>query len=384
MSKIIEKLKKKFSNLEAKIELKQHSINGLFEREIIALNANYNEQNLEVRYSRELNLYRDGLLKQKETKMRLEIDQVNMMGKKIKNLEFKRGVVKSAKLCIGKLIKKEFKLSRIFDVSQLIRYKNYLGLDEVIQTVDESNDENVLAEAMFISVINGSLETAKLFVEYGADVNGSDAFTSAPYSTYIVFHILEFGKTVLMLASKYGHLEVVKYLVENGADVNAKRGYDNQTALLLASSRGHFEIVKYLVENGADVNAKIGYQNETALIYASGRGYLEMVKYLTENGADVNAKDDWHRTALMYGDVNARDEYKETALMRASVNGHLEIVKYLVEHGADVNATNADKKTALKLASENFHLKIVKYLFHKKVNFLVAKYLKYNHKPTVK
>ena len=87
MSKIIEELHLKFSNIETKIALKKLSINDSYQREIKALNDNYNEQNLEEKYSRELNLYRDELLKQKETKMRLEIDQANMETKQIKNLE---------------------------------------------------------------------------------------------------------------------------------------------------------------------------------------------------------------------------------------------------------------------------------------------------------
>ena len=125
-----------------------------------------------------------------------------MEEKQNKNLIFKRGVVESEKLCIKRVIKKEFKLNKIFEISHLVKYKKYFGLDQVIQTVDESNDENVLSDAIY-------------------------------------------------LASELGHLEKVKYLVENGADVNAKDRFD-RTALIFASENGHFEIVKYLVENGAD------------------------------------------------------------------------------------------------------------------------------------
>ena len=213
---MFEELEQKFNKIQTKIELKQHSINESYQREIKALNDNYNEQNLEEKYSRELNLYRDELLKQKETKMRLEIDQANMETKQIKNLEFKRGVVKSAKISIRQLIKKEIKLNKIFSISQLIKYKNNLGLNKVIQTVNQSIDTKVLSEAMFASVKKGSLEMAILFVEYGADMNAN-----------------EYGKTASMLASGNGHLKIVKCLIEH---VNAN--YDiGRTALMNASER---------------------------------------------------------------------------------------------------------------------------------------------------
>ena len=94
--------------------------------------------------------------------------------KQIKNLEFKQGLVKSEKTCIGQLIKKEFKFNKIFSISNLIKYKNYLGLNEVIETAKQSNDKLILLEAMSLASQLGNLELVKYLVENGADINAKD------------------------------------------------------------------------------------------------------------------------------------------------------------------------------------------------------------------
>ena len=172
---MFEELELKFTNIQNKIELKKHTINDSFQRDIKAVNESFNEKSLEQKYSTELNLYRDGLLKQISTNMRSEIDQVGWEHKQFKkNIEFKRGSVKSAKISVGRLIKKEFKLSKIFSIGQLIKYKNYLGLEQVIGTDDESNDKNVLNKAMHLASENGRIEIVKYLVENGADVDAKD------------------------------------------------------------------------------------------------------------------------------------------------------------------------------------------------------------------
>ena len=63
--------------------------------------------------------------------------------------------------------------------------------------------------------------------------------------------------TTLIYASKNGHLETAKLLIANGADVN-NRGEDEDkfTPLIYASKNGHPEVVKLLINKGADVNAR--------------------------------------------------------------------------------------------------------------------------------
>ena len=86
-------------------------------------------------------------------------------------------------------------------------------------------------EALIDTARNGDLETAKLLIENGTDINAND----------------KDGVTALMNASKEGNLEIVKYLVEKGANVNIKDNH-GRTALDLAETE---EIKKVLRKAGA-------------------------------------------------------------------------------------------------------------------------------------
>ena len=79
----------------------------------------------------------------------------------------------------------------------------------------------------------------------------------------------------LIDAARYGDLETVKLLIENGADIDAK-DKDGYTVLMYASNNGNLEIIKYLVENGADINIK-DKNGDTALNYARTEGIKEVL-----------------------------------------------------------------------------------------------------------
>jgi ankyrin repeat protein/rubrerythrin len=180
-------------------------------------------------------------------------------------------------------------------------------------------------------------------------------------------------RTPLMLAAFGGHVDTVRLLLEKGADVNAKEAVVG-TALTDASNAGRLEVVRLLLEKGADVNAK-NKDGGTALTAASCTGHLEVVRLLLEKGADVNAKEEFVGTALMMGsfhghlevvrlllekgaDVNAKNKDGGTALTDASSEGRLQVVRLLLKKGADVNARTIGG-TALELASKKGHAQIV-------------------------
>ena len=199
-------------------------------------------------------------------------------------------------------------------------------------------------------------------------------------------------------ASRNGHLETVKLLIRAGADINSGCSY----ALQCATYSGHTEIVKFLLESGAIINGndslrwacerdfteiaglllhpqKSGYQQEGANVRAENDHVLrqavdfdrpEMVKLLVGAGANIHALNDYAlrissrdgRTGtvkfLVKAGANVHAE-NENALRQASMNGHTEIVKLLVEAGANVHVFG---ENPLLLAAENGHVEIVKLL----------------------
>lgn len=84
-------------------------------------------------------------------------------------------------------------------------------------------------------------------------------------------------------------LESVKIILEKGADINAILDEEhNLNALHIAIFEEHTEIAKLLIEKGIDINAK-EKGNGTALHMAAFFGYYDIAKLLLDKGADINA-----------------------------------------------------------------------------------------------
>jgi hypothetical protein len=84
----------------------------------------------------------------------------------------------------------------------------------------------------------------------------------------------------LYYASLAGLIESARLLLEHGADVNAPGGEEYGTALQAASAGGHDQVVQRLLGHGADVNAPGGGYHGTALEAASANGHDQIVQRL--------------------------------------------------------------------------------------------------------
>ncbi len=166
--------------------------------------------------------------------------------------------------------------------------------------------------ALPIAANKGHIDTVKLLLESGADVNIKS----------------QSGDTALILATDKGYIEIIRILLEHGANPNARGNYD-RTALMKAGYRGWTDIARLLLENGADVDARC--EAGTALADAANHGHIDIVRLLLDKGADINA----------------RDNNGCTPLMKASEDGHIEVVAELLDRGAHVNVRTRGGVTAL-------------------------------------
>jgi ankyrin repeat protein len=117
------------------------------------------------------------------------------------------------------------------------------------------------------------------------------------------------GTTPLHGAVTAGDLETVKLLIAHGADVNLN-DTDNESAMMLVmQSRNEqvgLQIMDELKKAGADVNANAVYHHlkrtrgGTALHYAVRAGWKRAIDKLVAFGADLDAKDPDGLTALDY------------------------------------------------------------------------------------
>ena len=114
------------------------------------------------------------------------------------------------------------------------------------------------------------LDTARLILESGADVNLGSPLLKAAFCNHVdvVRLLLEFraevdrrgdayGKTPLMAASEEGHEEVCRVLLDAGADVDASEE-KGRCALYYACAHGHTSTAQLLLDRGADVSARNG------------------------------------------------------------------------------------------------------------------------------
>ena len=148
--------------------------------------------------------------------------------------------------------------------------------------------------------------------------------------------------TPLMLAAREGDVESARLLVEAGADVNATAG-DGKDALGLAIFNGNYDVASFLVDSKADVN-QADTQRFTPLFWAVDRRNMEtapnfpwmvtadplpLIKKLLDAGANPNALvNNTPRARMRAGSPRI---VFATALMRAAFSGDLELVKLLLD-----------------------------------------------------
>ena len=165
------------------------------------------------------------------------------------------------------------------------------------------------------------------------------------------FRMAHGGSTPLLFVARNGDLETARVLVDAGADVQDTEA-SGASALVIAAHSGHGPLGIYLLEQGADPNAaEAGY---TALHAAVLRGQVELVEVLLDRGADLNAVIE-HGTAgrRFSADYSIRRQLVGTeALWLAAKYGEVEILRMLTERGADPFVVHSNM-TTLQVAMGN-------------------------------
>lgn len=226
----------------------------------------------------------------------------------------------------------------------------------------------------------GDLDSAKLLVAAGADVNDADAW----------------GISATVLAAHSGFADLVEFLLDKGADPNAMAA--GFSALHEAIMRRDERMVIALLAHGADPNARLqtwtptrrasrdwNFAPElvgaTPFWLASRFAQPNLMHLLLQHSADplfvhhasyhagVPAKPRTEvTTALMAatGMGSAGGEGAARAWVRAARSEPearvLEAVKLVVEQGVDVNAANTDGRTALDAARALKYTNVAKFL----------------------
>jgi uncharacterized protein len=241
------------------------------------------------------------------------------------------------------------------------------GAAQAAQDPDDDDNEVVIAglvgsgggglTPLVFAAREGDLESAKLLIEAGAQIN----------------QVTEYGWTPLLTAVNNRNYQLAKYLLEKGADPNiANKG--GWTPLYLATDNrnieggdypvpkpdmDHLEIIKALLEKGADPNKKVKDNTLTRTIFtmqwffedgatpfirAAQSSDTELLKLLLQYKADPKAVTALGDNALT---VSGGIGWVEGVTYERSHKENFEAMKMLLDLGLDPNHANNEGRTAL-------------------------------------
>jgi len=226
--------------------------------------------------------------------------------------------------------------------------------------------------ALVLAAREGDLESSKLLLEAGADVNQTT----------------EYGWTPLLTATNNRHYKLAEFLIEHGADVN-KTNKGKWTPLYLATDNrnieggdfpvpkpdiDHLEFIKFLLDHGANPNLQIKDNTLTRTIFtmqwfveagatpfirAAQSSDLEVMRLLLARGADPLIKTDLGDTALT---AAAGMGWVDGVTYEHSAKENVETVKFLLDLGLDPNGANNDGRTALMVAAAKGRTEVIQML----------------------
>ena len=178
----------------------------------------------------------------------------------------------------------------------------------------------------------------------------------------------------LMFAAREGNVDTAKLLLDAGSDVNAVDRNDI-TPLFMAISNNRIPMARFLITHGANIDAKdwygrtplfaaiemrnvdLDYQTFEHIVNAEERKViLDFIGELLDKGVDTNirVKEVPPLRSWMYllgGSLAWVDFTGETPFMLASLSGDVATMRALLKHGADPKIPTFGGTTALMAAA---------------------------------
>ncbi len=168
-------------------------------------------------------------------------------------------------------------------------------------------------------------------------------------------YLIPGAMTPLLYAARDGRIESAKLLLAAGADIE-RADANGITPLLMAITNNHVEMARFLIDHRANVNA-VDWYGRTPLwasvelrnmdvdssTFENGveRGpVLDLITLLLDKGVDVNVRTKEVppiRRQMLHvtGDLSWVDFTGQTPFLRAALAADLETMRLLLEHGAN-------------------------------------------------
>ncbi len=165
---------------------------------------------------------------------------------------------------------------------------------------------------LFLAAENGDVDTVKLLIQYGADVNARLEAVDEEMK-------VRNGDTPLIAAASPNvGTGTARALLAAGADVNA-RADNGKTAVLQAVASENVDVLRLLLEKKPDLTPRMAPPEEIdALTLAVGNGRADMVAMLIAAGANPHVKIDDEVSLLEFAILSDQPKIAET-LRKAGV-----------------------------------------------------------------
>jgi ankyrin repeat protein len=179
------------------------------------------------------------------------------------------------------------------------------------------------------------------------------------------------GLTPLLYAARDGRLESARILVAAGADIN-QTDPNGLTPLLMAITNDHMDVARFTIDHGAQINVADWYGRTPLWAAVETRNMdvdngtfengvdrgpvFELIKLLLNKGADPNTRvqetPPIRRQMLrVTGSLSWVDFTGQTPFLTASLAGDLDVMRLLLEWGADPYVPTFGGTTALMAAA---------------------------------
>ncbi len=256
---------------------------------------------------------------------------------------------------------------RAKDFYNTIRSGNSAQLVPLLQdaTWKTAKDSNGNTPLMYSAAV-GMLDSMKMLLAAGADVNARNAFEVTPLllcaTEEAKVRLLlskgadpnaraKSGQTALLVAaSTPGASPILKLLLEAGADLKKGNVRPDHTPLLAAIGANDSVSFHLLLDRGASLEGPVG---SIALLVAAGHGNLDIMQSLLAR----KVPSDMPSPNSIGGKVKQGDLALGalTPLHMAVATGGLAAVQLLLEHGANPNQQDIRGMTPLMLAISTDH-----------------------------
>lgn len=223
-----------------------------------------------------------------------------------------------------------------------INTKNKLGKNLLIQLIEhegrKQNHSSKSFEPQFFALDSSFV---RLLIEKGFKINDHK----------------KCKLTALHQAIYYNwNIDTIKLLLELGANVNAK-DEDGITPLHIAASLegDNKELINLLIDHDADINAKTVMCGHNTLHVATKCNNIEIIKVLLERGVNIESTDNNQFTPLLIAITNFYQRVESSSI---------DVIKYLISKNANIAAMDINGQTGLFYLAKINDLQVIELLIN--------------------